>query len=170
MVDLIRRSTVLKFSNRFTPTYLKKLLPLPDVNVWEKFSAFESEMAEWIRSVSPPGKSELLEFSPSCDLGECGDCYVLCFDIPGVRKVDLRVTLEGNRLTVSGQRRTASNELARSVDQYFLAENSRGAFARSFTFPEPLGDENVCASYANGVLTIRVAKTQSNSESLVEID
>ncbi len=77
---------------------------------------------------------------------------VVCLDVAGARREDLRLTVDGNRLTVEGQRPVAFDGL-----RLRLAERPLGTFARRFVFSTPLAGEPQ-ARLELGLLEIRLAK------------
>ncbi len=76
---------------------------------------------------------------------------VLHYDLPGVGLEEVEITLEGNVLTVGGERRKASTEEGVS---YYLNELPYGAFTRSVTVPEGVDAEGIKARFENGVLEV----------------
>jgi HSP20 family protein len=78
---------------------------------------------------------------------------VVRMEIPGVEKDDCHVTIEGNVLRLSGQRRFAGDSV-NSI--YHVMERAYGAFERSVALPRNVDIEHAKASYLNGVLTVRL--------------
>lgn len=74
-------------------------------------------------------------------------------DLPGIDPKDVEVTVEGNRLTLRGQRKA---EHEGSEEGYFHCERQYGSFARSFTIPAGVKAEDIQAKYHNGVLELSV--------------
>jgi HSP20 family protein len=74
-------------------------------------------------------------------------------DLPGIDPKDVEVTVEGNRLTLRGQRKA---EHEGSDEGYFHCERHYGSFVRSFTIPEGVKAEDIQAKYHNGVLELSV--------------
>lgn len=74
-------------------------------------------------------------------------------DLPGIDPKDIEVTVEGNRLTLRGERKT---EQEGQEGRYFHREVRYGSFVRTFTIPEGIKAEEVQASYRNGVLELAV--------------
>ena len=74
-------------------------------------------------------------------------------DLPGIDPKDVEVTVEGNRLTLRGQRKA---EHEGSEEGYVHREVQYGSFVRSFTIPEGVKAEDIQAKYHNGVLELSV--------------
>jgi HSP20 family protein len=74
-------------------------------------------------------------------------------DLPGIDPKEVEVTVEGNRLTLRGQRKT---EQEGAEEGYFHRELQYGNFIRSFTIPEGVKVEDIQAKYHNGVLELSI--------------
>ncbi len=98
-------------------------------------------------------------FNPSCEVNEDKAAYHLKFDLPGVPKDQIKIDLQENRLTVSGERKT--EEKREEKTQHF-SEVFYGSFSRSLTFPSPVDAERVSATYENGILNIHVPKSEAS--------
>ncbi|MDR3608807.1 MAG: Hsp20/alpha crystallin family protein [Oligoflexia bacterium] len=96
-------------------------------------------------------RSEQAEFEPACDIEETDTQFLLNFDLPGVKKEDVKIDLNNNQLTVSGERKG-------DVEKRGTHERYYGAFYRSFTLPTNVETDKVQASYDNGVLQIALPK------------
>lgn len=94
-------------------------------------------------------------FAPSCDITESGDHYLLTFDVPGVKKEDIKIDLQNGVLSVSGERKEENEETKKGR---FRSERAYGSFFRSFTLPGDVKPEQIEANYADGVLRIALAK------------
>lgn len=95
--------------------------------------------------------------SPSVDIYEEGNDIVLKADIPGIKKDDLSISLTDNILTISGEKR---KEEKVERDTYYRYERSYGSFSRRFELPEGIDSDKVRAHYGDGVLEVRIAKTE----------
>jgi HSP20 family protein len=76
---------------------------------------------------------------------------VLHADLPGVSLEDVDITLDGNVLTISGERKVGTREKGVS---YYLNELPRGAFRRSVGVPEGVDADSIKARFENGVLEV----------------
>jgi HSP20 family protein len=94
-------------------------------------------------------------FMPSFDVKEGPDAYQFKADLPGILEADLDISLEGNRLTVSGKREV---ETIKDTERIHISERSHGSFSRTFTLPEDVDTGKVVAELRNGVLTLMVPK------------
>ncbi len=80
---------------------------------------------------------------------------VVRVEVPGMEKEDCRITLDGNMLHLSGEKRFERETLDSS---YHLMERAYGAFQRSIPLPLNVDTDKAEASYKNGVLTVRLPK------------
>ena len=97
-------------------------------------------------------------FFPVVDVVETAEAYVLRAELPGVRKEDVKLHLVDNVLTLKGTKVTAATE---EKAQYLHTERAFGSFERSFTLGTPIQGDTVTATYTEGVLEVRVAKSET---------
>ena len=100
-------------------------------------------------------KDEDLNFAPACDIQETDSRYLVTFDLPGVKKDDVKIELRDNQLTVSGER---NEEHKTEKSNHLSEERFYGSFYRAFTLPSNVQEEQVSASFDNGVLNITIPK------------
>jgi HSP20 family protein len=105
-------------------------------------------------------------FTPACDVEETDHHYVMSFDLPGIKKEDIRIELSNHTLRVSGERHEEHEEKGRQRTQI---ERSYGSFSRSFTLPETIKADQIETEYADGVLRIAVPKVESSKAQRIPI-
>lgn len=98
---------------------------------------------------------EVNTFTPAADIATEGQDVLITLAVPGIAAEAIDVTLEGRRLTISGER--AKSEVAEG-DRFISRGLRRGTFNRGFTVPQGTTAEQVSASLDNGLLTVRVAQ------------
>lgn len=103
---------------------------------------------------------------PAMDLVETQDHFILRADLPGLAEGDVSIELEDTVLTVSGERKVEHEE---GEEGYYRVERATGAFSRSLTLPEGVNADSIEASFANGVLEIRVPKPEARKPRKVSI-
>lgn len=104
--------------------------------------------------------------SPSCDISESNDQFLMSIDIPGMKPEDIKIEVANNILTISGERRREEKESDDSIQHF---EKSYGYFKRSFSLPTSIESESVEARYENGVLELRLPKTQNAKSRQIEV-
>lgn len=95
---------------------------------------------------------------PAFDLAETETEFVVRLDVPGAHRENLDIALAGTLLTLSGRRELPAAE---ATDRYLLAEREWGEFHRMIRLPAPVLQENITASYQDGVLLIHLPKVPS---------
>jgi HSP20 family protein len=103
---------------------------------------------------------------PAMDLVEEGDHYVLRADLPGLSEGDVKVELEDNVLTISGERKSEHEERR---EGYYRVERASGQFSRALTLPEGVDPDSIEAHFKNGVLEVRVPKPEERKPRRVAI-
>jgi HSP20 family protein len=98
---------------------------------------------------------------------EEGDHYVLRADVPGVSEDDVKVELEDDVLTISGERKS---EHEQRENGYRRIERAWGRFARSLTLPEGVDAGGIKARFENGVLEVTIPKPPERKPRRVAID
>lgn len=99
------------------------------------------------------------DFLPSVDIDESENAYHLMMDIPGVDKDNIHIEVVGNSVKVSGERNQEKEE--EGVNRYRY-ERRYGKFARSFTLPQGVKEDDIEANYDNGVLCVTIPKAENN--------
>ncbi len=106
------------------------------------------------------------QWIPAMDLSEASDHYVLRADLPGMAEDEVNVQVEENVLTISGERRSDSDQ---SSDAYHRIERAFGAFSRSLTLPADVDPEGVEAHFDRGVLEVRIPKPEQKHPTRVQV-
>jgi HSP20 family protein len=94
---------------------------------------------------------------PAMDLVETDDQFVLHADLPGLTEDDVNIEVQGNTLTLSGERKPARGD---SEAGYHRLERGWGSFARSLTVPEGIEPESITARFDRGVLEVHIPKPE----------
>jgi len=97
----------------------------------------------------------LADWHPRVDIVETGDAYEIKADIPGVRKEDLKVTVDNGVLTVQGERQQEKQE---DNARLHRVERFYGHFSRSFTLPEDADTAALRAAAREGQLTVTIPR------------
>jgi len=108
----------------------------------------------WFPAIRMP---EIGEVSAKVDIFEEGNDVVVKAELPGMKKEDLDVNLTDDTITVSGEKK--KEEKIEKKD-YYRVERSYGSFTRSFRLPKEVQSDKAKASFKDGVLEIRVPKTE----------
>lgn len=106
-----------------------------------------------------PERKEIGEgiWAPCVDISETKDDLVITAEIPGMNKKDIKISLNDNILTLRGKR---EQEKKTDEENYHRIERSYGAFHRSFTLPTTVKQDQVKATYKDGILQINLPKAE----------
>ncbi len=105
-------------------------------------------------------------FSPAVNIAENDNEVIVTAEIPGMEKNDLDVSLSGDVLTIKGEKKVEHEEKA---ENFHRVERSYGSFSRSFTLPCDIQADKVDATYKDGVLTLKLPKTEHCKSKSVKI-
>lgn len=105
-------------------------------------------------------------WSPRVDVAETDEGFVLQFDLPGLTRDDVQVSVEDQSLTISGERAMNEEQKGR---HYRRIERSYGRFYRSFNLGEAVDAEHITAHFEHGVLSVNVPKTEKSKPRTIEI-
>lgn len=94
---------------------------------------------------------------PPVDIFEEAGAIRIAAEIPGVSPSDIKISLEGNLLTIHGTKQQEAEEKTERVHRY---ERTYGTFERSFTLPASVEPKDIKANYDQGVLTITLPKSE----------
>jgi HSP20 family protein len=108
----------------------------------------------------------LSTWAPLVDITEDDKEYLIKVELPEVAKEQLKVTVEDGALTISGERKFEKEEKNK---RYHRVERAYGAFARSFTVPDDADPAKVHADFKDGVLNVRLEKTEKSKPKSVEV-
>ena len=93
---------------------------------------------------------------PALDVVESDTAYTLTLDLPGLAKDQLKVSVEGRRVTLeAGDAKTAD---AREGERVLYRERAAAHYARTVALPAEVDQANSSAKFENGVLTLTLAK------------
>lgn len=105
-------------------------------------------------------------FEPALEVEDKDSHYVLSFDLPGVKKEDIRIALENNVLTISAERKSQSEK--RRKGQY-QSRQFYGSYERSFTLPPEVKGNQIESDYHDGVLRLAVPKPKASQIETIKI-
>ncbi len=105
-------------------------------------------------------------WSPRVDLQDTETAYLLELDVPGMSKDNININFHEGVLSISGERK---NEIADNGNDYVRVERRFGHFYRSFTLPKQVEENDITASYQDGVLTIAVPKSEEVKPRKIEV-
>ncbi|MFH5831509.1 Hsp20/alpha crystallin family protein [Halalkalibaculum sp. DA3122] len=105
-------------------------------------------------------------FVPGIDISETDDSFEVSVELPGMEKKDIDISLDNNRLTISGERKFEEEKEGKT---YHRVETRYGSFNRSFQLPDNVDEDSINATYKNGLLNISIKKTEDKVKKQIEI-
>ena len=119
---------------------------------WDPFQMMR-EMLRWdpFRTTGLMPQVERDMWMPHFEVRENGNSIRIIADVPGVKREDLDISVNGNRLIVSGHREAETKNKDENVHTW---ERQYGQFTRSFTLPDNVDLDHVTSELREGVLTI----------------
>jgi len=108
----------------------------------------------------------LYSLSPKADIEETVDDYKLYIELPGVDKKDIKLNVENNTLVVKGEKK---QEKENNGKNFISCERNYGAFQRVFDLPGGIKSDKIEAEFKDGVLNIKVPKSEEAKKKKIEI-
>jgi HSP20 family protein len=117
-------------------------------------------------SLVEPSTSFFEGWEPSLDIYEDKDKVTVRAELPGMKKEDISVSLDGNNLTISGERK---QEEEKQEGETYRAERYFGRFQRSVTLPQAVDPTKIEATYRDGVLNITLPKAEEAKPKRIDV-
>lgn len=130
------------------------------------FEGFE-EMYTGGRLPLMRSEAKWLAESPSFEVSETDEEFRVKAELPGMDEKDIDISLEGNALTIRGEKK---RELEEKRRDYHVSEMSFGEFSRTFTLPDGVDRDKAKAQFKKGVLTLSLPKTEQMKAQRKRID
>ena len=103
---------------------------------------------------------------PRVNIRENDDQIAMTFEVPGMDRDEIKISVKDHVLTISGERQTESEE---EGNGFVRTEFQTGSFKRSFTLPETVNQEKIVADYKNGLLTVTLPKLEEVKPKEIEV-
>ncbi len=104
--------------------------------------------------------------TPRMDVSENDQGYIVKAEIPGVKKDDIKVNVDGNQVSISAQTVQESEEKSENM---LCTERSWGQYYRSFTLPQAVDDAQAKAEYHDGILELTLPKKTGGTSKTLAI-
>jgi HSP20 family protein len=109
--------------------------------------------------------ADVATWSPPVDIEETDEAYIVEAEVPGVRKRDLDIEIIGSELTLSGEIKARNRE-----GVVWRRTRKAGSFFYRVILPEQIDADNMKADIRNGVLTVRLPKSQRMQRRRIEAE
>lgn len=137
--------------------YKEYQTPAADINRFDPFSLLGRLWEE--------GNGGAAKWSPAIDVRETSDAYVVKVEAPGMERDQINVEIKEGVLTISGERKREETE----NERWHVIERRYGPFTRALKF-KGIDEEKVSATYTNGVLEVRVPKTEAARSRRIDVN
>lgn len=131
-----------------------------EMSPWSPSDLWLSRWPDWFdRMFLPFGRrmGALEEWNPRMEMKETTDGYVMTFELPGIKSEDVKLSVQADSISVSGEKKEEKTE---NEQHAHLRERTYGAFQRYLTFPSPINADDVDAEMKNGILIVKVKKSK----------
>ena len=105
------------------------------------------------------------EVSPKVSIEDKENEYVVCFELPGIPKNDVKVTFQNEKLYVTGEKKAESDSA-----KYFKNERKFGTIGRAIKFPSKIISDSIDATFENGLLRITLQKQEEKAEPGIDVN
>lgn len=115
------------------------------------------------------GNQELIasgDWAPRVDIAETDLDFTIKVEAPEIKREDIKITIDNGVLNIRGERKRKEED--KSV-KYHRIERHYGSFVRSFSLPDNVTEEKIEAGFKDGVLTIRLPKTEKSKPKQIEV-
>ena len=105
-------------------------------------------------------------WSPATDVVEEPAKYVVTLDLPGMKREEIKISVENDTLAIQGERK---REVESSEQGYSRYERAYGSFKRTFSLPKTIDGNRIEASYKDGILTVTLPKSEEARPKSIEV-
>jgi HSP20 family protein len=120
------------------------------------FNRSLTKKSDWLRG-----------FEPSIEVHEEANSFIVSADLPGLRKDDFKISVDGSRLTLSGERKEVTEKKEKGA---YFSEKLYGAFQRAIELPADVDAGKAKATYKDGVLRIELPKSENAKPKQISVD
>lgn len=126
--------------------------------------ALPSAFGRWRVPADAAGKA--YAWSPTADISETEDEYLIRAELPAVKKDDVKITVEAGMITIQGERKDKQET---KDEKFHRVESFQGTFVRSFVLPDNLDPQGISAESKDGVLTVHLPKAKVAKPKTIEV-
>lgn len=139
-------------------------------NPWTTLPTLQDRINRLFEDAVPAAEGRedvgLFEWRPMVDTYEKDDAIMIKAELPGVKKDDISIDVNNGVLSIKGERK---HEEDVNEDNYYRKERFYGKFQRAFTLPDNADPDKIEAGFKDGVLEVKVPKTEQSKGKKVEI-
>ena len=145
--------------------------PMTRWNPFKELEEMEKRLSTYMgrSTVQPEAGKEAMtvaEWSPLVDITEDDKEYLIKADLPEVKKEDVKLTVQDDVMSISGERKYEKEEKGKT---FHRMERRSGMFRRVFELPAEVVEDKVDARFAEGVLKITLPKAEKAAPKQIEV-
>lgn len=143
---------------------------------WDPFRELEDVSSRLNRIFGQPGTARasqegkdamrVFDWSPTVDIAETSEEFHIKAELPEVKKEDVKLSVDNGVLRIEGERKQEKEEKGK---KFHRVERSYGSFMRTFILPDNVDESKVRAEYKDGVLDVRIPKTEKAKPKSIEV-
>jgi HSP20 family protein len=143
-----------------------------DLMNWDPYRELRSMQDRFGRLLGGTGRRDRDEemsmgaWVPPVDIAEEQDQIMITAELPGFKPDDIQINMEGNVLTLRGERKFEEEKDRRN---YHRVERAYGVFVRSFSLPNNVDRENVKAEFRDGILELTLPKREEAKPRRIQV-
>ena len=139
-------------------------------NPWTTLPTLQDRINRLFEDAFPAAEGRedvgLFEWRPMVDTYEKDDAIMIKAELPGVKKDDISIDVNNGVLSIKGE---CSHEDDVNEENYYRRERFYGKFQRAFTLPDNADPDKIEAGFKDGVLEVKVPKTEQSKGKKIEI-
>ena len=140
------------------------------IETWDPFRELDL-LRGWpaMRMLSSPRDRTLAgaaRWAPSMDVSENDTHFIATVELAGAKKDDVHVEVEDGVLTIRGEKKSEREE---ENEERRYTERTYGAFSRSFTLPSNANEDEIKASFTDGVLKVEIGKREEPKAKAIQV-
>jgi HSP20 family protein len=154
-----------KFGTQLAPS--RRIRSYTVANPFKELFEMQRNLNNLFEGKTANEETALNAWTPTVDIYEDQDAFLLKLELPEVSKEDIKVNLNENVLSISGERRFENED---KRDGYHRVERSYGQFYRSFTLPPNINAEAINAEYKDGMLRLSLPKKEEAKPKAISVN
>jgi HSP20 family protein len=140
--------------------------PVPLTSLQREIDRLFDDFTQGFQSFPVPRAGNGATLAPSTDVTETDKEIEVTAELPGLEEKDVQINLADDVLTIRGEKKHEKEEKDKN---YRLVERSYGAFERSIELPPGVKPDDVKATIAKGVLTVKIAKPAPTQSKKIDV-
>jgi len=140
-----------------------------NMTAWNPFREMENMFERYGHATGRGHDTDLgiVDWTPTVDIEESDNFYLIRADVPGVDKKDINVHMDKGVLSITGEKHE-EKETGKGTKRH-RTERYSGSFARRFTLPGSIKADKIDASYKDGVLSLMIPKAEEAKPKSIDI-